>query len=87
MSRYYETCTNTLPSGHMEDVDLSRAYWCPAAHAVANGTLEWKGNMTADPASFGMCTENAQPPDNGCEDHYEPVGALFENTNLEIWNG
>ena len=69
--RYYETCTRALPP--TDPVDLNLAYWCPSPGYIDGTTLAWTGNMTNEPESYGLCTENAQPPENGCEDHYDPV--------------
>lgn len=63
-NRIYETCTREQSTvGGKEPF-----YWCPKS-SDANAT-----DALPDGASMGKCSAAFYPPDNGCDDHYDPVG-------------
>jgi hypothetical protein len=67
--RYYETCTRHTP----DRLALHSHYWCPSQDSL-DEMLSWTGvNLTMSTPLYGICPDFVMPPDNGCDDHYEPV--------------
>ena len=80
--QYFENCTLLTVANYTVNATFVNEtkyeedrYWCPSEHSVDPTTYLWTGyNSTEE--SYGFCQDHLFPPENGCRDHYEPIGDM-----------